>query len=714
MDASVTPYRLSADVWVRAVTGRRGKWVVVLLGIALAGVLGPLAGKLGPLEKSSSASFLPAGADSTRVSDYEAAHRASAPLPAIVVFSRSTGLTARDRVAIAHCREASARRRLAGAATPGAVRISADGRAALFVVPIASGASRTTVSADVTSIRSLLVRCAGAGARPPAPRRSRLVAVVGGPAGAAADAVGAFAGINGKLLAVTVVIVAILLLLIYRSPLLWLVPLASVGLAAGWSQGAAYGLARMGFTINGMVVGILSVLVFGAGTDYALLLIARYREELGRHEDHHEAMAVALRRAGPAILTSGVTVVLALLCLLVAQLSDVAALGPVCAVGIVCALLAQLAVLPALLAIVGRRAFWPFVPRPGRPARHAEGAWARIGAWLTAHPRPVWFALTAVLGVCALGLLAYRGGVNQQNGFRTQVGSVTAQRLLDRGFPLASGAPAVVLVRPPSAAAAVRRAARATPGVTAVGDPRPVGDGRILDVLLAAPPASEAAQHAVTALRARVRSAGGPRTLVGGETATNLDLAAAAAHDRAVIVPIVLAVVLVMLVLLLRALVAPIALVLSVLLSYVASLGVSAIVFRGLFGFIGFDPSVPIFGFVFLVALGVDYNIFLMARAREEAATWGTAGVARSLAVTGAVISSAGVVLAATFAVLGVLPLVALTEVGFLVAFGVLVDTLLVRGALVPALAIDVGLAWWWPSSPAARRPPRERTPPLQ
>lgn len=302
-------------------------------------------------------------------------------------------------------------------------------------------------------------------------------------------------------------------------------------------------------------------------------------------------------------------------------LSDSAALGPVCALGIICAVVAQLGVLPALLAIVGRGAFWPFVPRPSRPLDSTAGLWSRVAALLRAHPRAV-----------------------------------------------------------------------------------TVGGARVLDVAFAAPPASAAAQRTVTALRARARAAGGPRTLVGGETATNIDLAAAAAHDRTLIIPIVLAVVLAMLALLLRALLAPVLLVLSVLLSYLASLGVSAVVFRGVFGFVGFDPSVPIFGFVFLVALGVDYNIFLMARAREEAAAWGSEGIDRALAVTGAaVVSSAGVVLAATFALLGVLPLVALTEVGFLVAFGVLIDTLLVRGALVPALAIDIGAAWRWPLSPAAQ-----------
>jgi len=303
--------------------------------------------------------------------------------------------------------------------------------------------------------------------------------------------------------------------------------------------------------------------------------------------------------------------------------------------------------------------------------------------------------------VCCSGLLAYQGGVNQQNGFRGTVGSVEAQDILVANFPSGETAPAAMLVDR-SQAASASAVARSAPGVSAVGAPVVLGAMDMVDVSLAAPPTSGAAAHAVMTLRDRLAMAG-EHALVGGETATNVDLSAAAGHDRTLIIPIVLAVVLLMLALLLRSLVAPLVLVASVLLSYLASLGVSAVVFRAIFGFPGFDASVPIFGFVFLVALGVDYNIFLMARVREEASEGAVLGVQRGLAVTGSVITSAGVVLAATFAVLGVLPLIALTEVGFLVAFGVLVDTVLVRSALVPALAMDIGPKLWWPSSLVAR-----------
>jgi RND superfamily putative drug exporter len=672
--------------WYGLVTGRRTKWVVVVLGVVVVALVGPLAGKLSKYENNSPASFLPSGAPSTRVSSFLAAHSASAPVPAVVVFARSSGLSGTDRSDVAAARAAVTGLHLA---QPSPTQLSTNDRAATFSVPLPADTAETAVTHDVADIRRVVDSRAG-----------NMTVAVGGPAGAAADAAGAFSGIDGKLLIVTVAIVALLLLAIYRSPLLWLVPLVSVGLAAGWAEGAAYGLARAGFTINGMTIGILSVLVFGAGTDYALLLIARYREELRRHDDHHEALAIALSRAAPAIAVSGSTVVLALLCLLAAQLSDIAALGPACAAGIVCALVAQLGFLPALLAVVGRRAFWPFVPRPGQAHAERAGTWSRVSRLLSARPRSTWTALSLLLVVCCVGLVAYRGGVNQQNGFRGKVGSVVAQQLISADFPRLSVAPAVVLVRPPSGASRAARVASSTPGVSAVGAIRRVGPADTFDVSLSNPPAGAAARHTVELLRSRIRSVAGPDALVGGQTATDIDTATAAGHDREVVIPLVVLVVIVMLGLLLRAIVAPLFLVGSVLLSYAASLGISAVVFRYVFGFPGFDPSVPIFGFVFLVALGVDYNIFLMARAREEVAAVGPSGVMRALAVTGGVITSAGVVLAATFSVLAVLPLIALTEVGFLVAFGVLVDTFLVRSALIPTLAVDLGRRWWWPSDP--------------
>ena len=690
-----------ARTLIGVVTGRRSKWLVLALGVVVVGLVGPLAGKLTSLENNAPTSFLPAGAPSTAVLSYLQAHEKASNTPALVVFEHPGGLTGSDRSAIADARTAIATSHLPGAELPGAVAVADTNAAAYFSVPISSQTTQAQSATDVTAIRSIVARYATPATASPGPDALRVA--VGGPAGSAADALNAFAGIDGKLLGVTVAVVAIILLLVYRSPVLWLVPLVSVVFAAGWSQGFAYLLAEHGFVVNGMTVGILTVLVFGAGTDYALLLLARYREELRRHDDTHQAMAVALRRAGPAIGTSGLTVIFALICLDLARLNDIAALGPACAAGIFCALVAQLVLLPTLLLAVGRPAFWPFVPHTGGGPRQATGLWARVAAWIPTRRRTIWISVTALLALGALGLVSYRGGVNQQNGFRGTVGSVEAQKLLAANFPAGDAAPATILVRPASAVGTVEATARSSPGIAQLSAPERVGKAELIEAILAAPPTSSAAEHTVTTLRQRLALAAGPRTLVGGETATNVDLAAAAAHDRTLLLPVILGVVLVMLGLLLGSIVAPLVLTATVLLSYLGSLGVSSLVFRYLFSFPGFDPTVSILGFVFLVALGVDYNVFLMARVKEEAEAGATIGVVRGLGVTGGVITSAGVVLAATFAVLGVLPLIALTEIGFLVAFGVLVDTVLVRSALVPALAVDIGPDLWWPSGLVAR-----------
>ncbi len=683
------------------ITGRRTRWVTLAAALVLTAVLGPLAGKLAPLEDNSPTSFLPAGAASTEVLRYQQDHGGASSQPAIIVYQRIPALSLADRNAIAAARASLAAKSLPNAGPPGPIIFSANGRSAFFSIPISGSASASALGEDVSTIRSTVAK----DATPATTARStdQLRVALGGPAGSAADATDAFAGIDTKLLGVTVVIVAVLLLLIYRSPSLWLLPLVSVGLAAAWSQGVAYALARAGFVINGMTVGILTVLVFGAGTDYALLLIARYREELRRHDDTQEAMAVALGRAGPAIATSAITVVLGLLCLLLAQLNDVAALGPACAGAIVCALVAQLFVLPVLLLVLGRRVFWPFIPRVGDQVPEGSGLFGRLGEVLRTHHRAAWILIAALLGICCLGLLTYRGGVNQDNGFVGKVDSVAAQNILVADFPETAAPTATVLVRPASAADDAQTAARQTPGVGSVSPPAPLGEGVTFQVALPSTSDSDAAA-AVVRLRQHLSTAVGSKALVGGETATNVDLAVAAAHDRNLVIPVIAVVVLLMLGLILRSLVAPVMLMGTVLLSFFAALGVTSVVTRYLFGFPGFDPSVPIFGFVFLVALGVDYNIFLMSRVREEVGLRGhEKGVLRGLAVTGSVITSAGIVLAATFAVLGVLPLIALAEVGFLVAFGVLVDTTLVRSVLVPALALDIGRRLWWPSRLAAK-----------
>jgi RND superfamily putative drug exporter len=524
---------------------------------------------------------------------------------------------------------------------------------------------------------------------------------VTGPAGFSADAIKVFGQINGTLLVATAALVFILLILIYRSPVFWLVPLLAVGVAEVSSRALGYGLAQAGVTINGQSSGVLLVLVFGAGTDYALLLVARYREELRRHEDKHEALALALSRAGPAIVASGLTVIAALLCLSLAEVNGTAGLGPIGALGVALAMISMLTVLPALLVAVGRRAFWPFIPHFGDAGTdETHGVWRRIGERVALHPRRVWITALVLLAIMATGLTDLNSDLTSGNGFRGSVESVQGQKLLEQGFPAGASATTTIVVRNVARLGEVRLAIQSTPGVAFVGPVERGPPGAKFPVTLAADPYSQAAFREIERLRQVAHRAGGPGTLVGGPTAEERDVRVSAARDNRVIVPIVLAVVFVILALLLRALVLPLVLIGTVIASYAAALGVGSFFFANVLSFAGEDPSLPLFAFVFLVALGIDYNIFLMARVREEALKRGTRpGMVRGLAVTGAVITSAGIVLAGTFSVLAILPLVALTEIGATIAFGVLLDTFIVRSLLVPALVFELGPRVWWPST---------------
>jgi RND superfamily putative drug exporter len=507
----------------------------------------------------------------------------------------------------------------------------------------------------------------------------------------------------------------VLLLLIYRSPVLWLLPMLAVTGGLFTAQAAITLLARAGaLTVTDLSAGILNVLVFGAATDYALLLIARYRDELHTTSDHRQALAAAVRAATPAIAASGATVIAAMLCLLAATINSNRGLGPVAALGIAGGLLASLTLLPALLAVTGRRVFWPRTPHTDAAAgnvagtaghlaapKPSSGMWVGLGTLIARRPRLVWVLTALVLAAGSVGLVDARLGLPQDGAFRGAAPTVVGQRLLDAHFPPGASAPALILTDT-TASGAVQRAATATPGVVAVTPAERSGSRTLLRATLADEPDSAAAEQSVTALRDRLAGVPGARALVGGTTAVRLDSARGAAHDRAVVMPLVLAVVL--LVLLLRAVVAPLVLLATVVLSYAAALGVSVALFRAL-GLAGTDPSVPLYAFLFLVALGVDYNIFLMTRIREETLQHGTrAGTLRGLALTGGVITSAGLVLAATFTTLTVLPLVVLTETGLAVALGVLLDTLLVRSLLVPALTLDLGRRTWWPSHPQPAR----------
>ncbi|MDP9239234.1 MAG: MMPL family transporter, partial [Actinomycetota bacterium] len=504
-----------------------------------------------------------------------------------------------------------------------------------------------------------------------------------------------------------------------RSLVLWLVPLICAGMAYTLAQGVVYLLAKhAGLTVNGQSQGILTVLVFGAGTDYALLLISRYREELRRHESKYAAMRRALRGAAPAILASGTTVIIGLLCLLFSELNSNKSLGPVGAVGIAAALLVMLTFLPALL-LFGRWLFFPFIPRYGSPSHEESGLWGRVSRLVGRRPRWSWAATAIVLLIlAAFSTTLTAEGISQNDSLTKKTEAVLGQSVLTRHFPSGSGSPEAIIAKA-SSACQVIEAAKATPGVASVAAfppgsnltctrslpsgkyaPPKVVDGLVeIDAVLAADPGSPAGDATVERLRDRVHQVKGADALVGGGTSANLDVQKASQRDRTVIIPIVLLVILLILSLLLRAIVAPLLLVATVVLSFTATLGVCALVFTHIFHFAGADSAFPLFTFIFLVALGIDYNIFLMTRVREETLAHGTRpGILKGLAVTGGVITSAGVVLAATFSVLGVLPLVFLTELGFAVAFGVLMDTLLVRSVLVPALSYDIGKRIWWPS----------------
>jgi RND superfamily putative drug exporter len=525
-----------------------------------------------------------------------------------------------------------------------------------------------------------------------------------GAVGFQADTSNAFAGADFRLLLITVIVVGVLLIVTYRSPVLWIVPLLTVGIADGLARFvvAAVGDA-LGFTIDPSIAGIQSVLVFGAGTNYALLLVARYREELLRTPDRFAAMRTAVRGAGGAILASGGTVALSLLLLLLGSLESTRALGFACAVGIVIALAFGLLVLPAALVVFGRGLFWPFVPRAATDAdaTPSRGLWGRIGTAASRQPVAVVIGAVVLLGVMALGIIGFRVGLPQTEQFIGNPESAQAQDVLERSYPAGLTSPAVVLA-PDAVAEEAATLIERTDGVDSV---RP-GDSwegyTQLTVTLDDPPQSEGAFDTIAALRASFAKEGGSLadTLVGGADATALDVRTASEADQRLILPLIIAVVFAILAVLLRSLVAPVVLITTVLATFFASLGASTWIFQNLLGFAAFDTNVVLFGFLFLVALGVDYNIFLVTRAREERLTGVETKPAMITAVgtTGAVITSAGVLLAAVFVVLGVLPVVALAQIGVIVCIGVLLDTLVVRTVLVPAIVFLLGDRFWWPA----------------
>ena len=688
---------------------RRARWLVplvlLLVWLGVGGTLGPYAGKLGEVATNDQAAFLPRSAESTRVLEARAAFDQSETVPAIVVWTA-------DGARFTEARQAQATRAVAAlAGKPGVVgrpspALLSDDREALQAVVQLKPDLGDELPTVLDAVREAARAVPGTTAQ------------IAGPAASQADLSDAFAGIDGLLLGVALGAVLLILLLVYRSVLLpFLIILGSV-FALGLACAVVYALAeRDAVRVDGQVQGILSILVIGAATDYALLLAARFREELAVRGDRFGAAVAAARRSFGAITASAATVALGLLALLASDLTNNRALGPVGAIGIGCAVLATLTFLPAALALLGRTAYWPSRPKPPEESGEGTGVWRRVARTVNGRPRRTWAVTALVLAVfAAFSPSLSSKGVPLDEIFVNDAPSVAAQTTLGAHFPGGSGNPAVIIADA-GRTAEVTAAARSTDGVASAGavsaSGRPgagkplVVDGRVrIDATLTAAADSDAAKDTVERLRTRVHAVSGADALVGGYTAQQYDTQQTAARDRTVIVPIVLAVILLILMLLLRSLLVPVLLVATVGLNFLATLGVSALVFQHLLGFSGTDASVPLYGFVFLVALGVDYNIFLMSRVREEALVHGNRqGVLRGLTTTGGVITSAGVVLAATFAALMVIPLAFLVQIAFIVAFGVLLDTLVVRSLLVPALMIDIGPRAWWPSALARRNP---------
>ena len=681
-------------IW-RFISGRRTAWIVLVGTIVAVGLLFSL------LPKNAGADFpstgLPTSSQAAQVDAALAKFPSAEQTAAILVWSRGDSpLTTADRTAITERTMALGELSTAPRAT--APQFSKDGTAAISVVPLSTKSVDKDVSGTAKSLRT------AAAANLPTGLDSYLT----GGVGFQADITNAFAGADFKLLLVTVLVVAVLLIVTYRSPLLWIVPLAVVGAADGLAGAVVSALAKpFGIALDASVSGILSVLVFGAGTNYALLLVARYREELLKIEDRSLAMLTAVKSAGPAIAASGGTVALSLITLLFAELAGNRALGFACAIGVVVAILFALVVLPAALVVCGRGLFWPFVPRVREASAVVkEGFWTRLGRGVSRRPVVITVLSVAVVGVLSLGLSGFSVGLSQTEQLLGKPESVVAQKIVDKSFSAGLTSQTTVLA-PKDAAADATTIAQNIQGVDSVTPGESANGLTQLTVSLTSAPGSDAAFATITQLRSAYADQSGAvgTTIVGGRDATALDNLTTSQRDQDLIIPIILAIVFVILAILLRSLIAPVLLIASVLATFFASLGAANWIFTHLLGFPAFNTNVILFAFLFLVALGVDYNIFPTTRAREERELHGTSeGMIRALSSTGAVITSAGILLAAVFAVLGVLPVVALTQIGVIVCIGVLFDTLVIRTVLVPAMVFITKDFFWWPSHRRAHK----------
>ncbi|MET0295891.1 MAG: efflux RND transporter permease subunit [Microbacterium sp.] len=700
--------------------------LLVLVWLVGGSVGGPFFGKVDEVSTNDRSSFLPQSADATQVNERLPDFLGDDTIPAVVVVTADGELSNDDVAALQTLADdiAGIEGVQDGVSPPLA---SEDGDAAQLFVPIDSSGE---VAEIVSEIRALLASDLPDG----------FEGWVTGPAGFTADLVDGFLGIDGLLLAVALIAVFIILVIVYRSPLLPVLVLLTSVFALCVALLTVWWLAFAGIVVlNGQVQGILFILVIGAATDYALLYVARYREAVAEGRRRWDATTTAWRGAFEPILASGGTVIAGLLCLLLSDLATNRALGPIASIGIAFSVLSALTFLPALLALVGRAAFWPFIPKhpatmiPDDLTQPVKGLWPRLGRFIARHARVVWIVCTVVLLAGAVGMTQLKAdGVPSSDLVLGESQARDGQVVLAEHFPAGSGSPVYVIVPQDDLADAVTvlddssgvdgvavASEDAPSGQAAVsvedgepvfavagppGTPAPeptVSDGDVLVIgTLTDAADSLTAEDTVRELRVSLDdSLGAGVSLVGGETATDIDTNDTSIRDRTLIIPVILLVILVILMLLLRSILAPVLLIVTVVLSFGTALGVSALVFNGIFDFPGADPAVPLYGFVFLVALGVDYNIFLMSRVREESLVHGTRrGILRGLVATGGVITSAGLVLAATFAALGVIPILFLAQIAFIVAFGVLLDTFVVRSLLVPALSYDIGRAIWWPS----------------
>jgi len=626
----------------------------------------------------------PNGSDSRAAIQLAQALPDTDSLAAVVVFSRDSGKLTADDLSWAKGRLAAVTS-VSGVSVAGPAIPSEDGTAEVATLSVA-GTSAVAARDAVSGIRTVL-----ADARPVG-----LSAQVTGPAGITADLAKVFDGANFRLLGTTALVVAILLIVTYRSPVLWLIPLTIVGLADQVAGSAATHLLNaFGMTFDQSTTGILSVLVFGAGTDYALLLISRYRDELRRTEDRRQAMARAWRRTVETVTSSAATVFVGLLSIVLSLFPSTRGLGLACAVGVVVAATFVMVALPAALVCFGRWVFWPRIPRSGDAGMtERRSLWRRVGDAVAKRPVVFAGATLVVLVLCALPVMGLKTGLSQSQQFIKTPEAIVAADRIAQSFSAGSVDPTRVYTT-----ADATRVTTAIKTVAAVESVRPGATGggvTELVVSLKTTPSSPEAQQAIRDIRTAVADL--PQTHVGGTEAQALDTNDASARDRGIILPLILGLVLIALIVLLRSIVAPLILVATVLVTYVSSLGLSWLLFTKVIGFTSLDDSTPLLAFVFLVALGIDYNIFLVGRAVEEARAHGSReAMIRSLAATGGVITSAGILLAAVFAVLGVLPLVALAQIGVIICVGVLLDTLVVRTVLVPALALLLGDAFWWP-----------------